>query len=639
MPVPIEDLLADVAKPSRYTGGEWNSITKDPAAAAVHVVLAYPDVYDLGMSNMGLGILYDLLNREADVAAERVFAPWLDMQEAMRRDGVPLWTLETRTPVKEADLLGFSLQYEMTFTNVLDMLDLAGIPVASEDRGDDSPIVIAGGSGAFNPEPMARFIDAFVIGEGEDVIMELAARVRRWKSAGLPRRQRLEDLLDLPGVYVAAFYRPGDGPDGRPRPVVPAHPDAPAVVRRRIVETLPPPLTRPVVPFLQTVHDRAAIEIQRGCTQGCRFCQAGMIYRPARERSPEEVLAAARELLRSTGYDELSLLSLSTTDHSRIVPMVDALTGEFPDLKLSLPSTRVDSFSVDVANAVSRGKKHTLTLAPEAGTQRLRYVINKLVSDDDLLSAAENAFSRGWTGIKMYFMVGLPTETDEDVQGIVELGRKVKEIGRAHAGGRAKVRVSTSNLVPKPHTPFQWASQLPAEVLSARHEILRRGCRAAGLEFSWNSPESSFLEAALSRGGREMGDVILAAWRAGAKFDAWGEQFEFARWEGAFAASGVDWRSLSQREYDTQEPLPWDHIDCGVTRAYLRGQWLATTTGRVVDDCHHGSCNVCGMQSFGLAGVADCVIKLEALKAQRHSVERDEERLEIVTPGAGTEPT
>ncbi len=638
MSVPIEALLARVSKPSRYTGGEWNSVVKDPSAAAVHVVLAYPDVYDLGMSNMGLGILYDLLNREPDVAAERTFAPWLDMQEEMRAAGVPLWTLETRTPVRDADLLGFSLQYEMTATNVLDMLDLAGIPVMATDRGDDVPIVIAGGSGAFNPEPMAGFIDAFAIGEGEDVILELADRVRHWKADRVPRRKRLEDLLSIPGVYVPAFYREVEGPDGLSRGVEPAHPAAPASIKRRIVEVLPAPLTNPVVPFLQTVHDRAAIEIQRGCTQGCRFCQAGMIYRPARERSPEEVLTAARQLLANTGYDEMSLLSLSTTDHSRIVPIVEALAGEFPDLKLSLPSTRVDSFSVGVANAVSKGKKHTLTLAPEAGTQRLRYAINKLVSDDDLLSAAENAFSRGWTGIKMYFMVGLPTETDEDIQGIVALGRKVKEIGRGHAGRRAKVRVSTSNLVPKPHTPFQWASQLPARVLDARHEILRRGCRAAGLEFSWNSPESSFLEAALSRGNRRVGDVIYEAWRGGARFDAWGDHFDFGHWERAFAKKNVDWRNLSQREYDTLEPLPWDHIDCGVTKAYLRGQWLATGTGRVVEDCHHGSCNVCGMQSFGGgpgAGVADCVTKIEALKGQRRSLERGDEPLQVISPGVG----
>lgn len=637
MSVSIDTLLSRVSKPTRYTGGEWNSVTKDPSTVAINVALAYPDVYDLGMSNMGLGILYDILNREPDVAAERVFAPWTDMEAEMRAEGVPLWTLETRRPVVEFDILGFSLQYELTYTNTLNMLDLAGIPLRSAERREGDPLVIAGGSGTFNPEPMAPFIDAFVIGEGEEVVTDLIGALRSWKGSDLSREQRLEGLLSIPGVYVPRFYESRWSEDGTFEGVVPTHPSAPATVNRRVVEGLPPPLTKPIVPFLQTVHDRAAIEIQRGCTQGCRFCQAGMIYRPARERSPEEVLSATRELLANTGYDELSLLSLSTTDHSRIVPMVEALTAEFPDLKLSLPSTRVDSFSIDVANVIAKGKKHTLTLAPEAGTQRLRYAINKLVSDDDLFAAAENAFSRGWTGIKMYFMVGLPTEELEDIEGIVELGRRVKEIGRQHIGGRAKVRVSTSNLVPKPHTPYQWTGQLSEEELNARHDILRRGCRSAGVEFSWNSPNSSFLEGALSRGDRRVGEVVYRAWEAGARFDAWGEHFQFSQWADAFAAADVDWRRYSHREYATHEPLPWDHINGGVAKSYLRGQWLATDRDKVVADCHHGSCNVCGMQSFSTAEgapLADCIHKLEALKADRRLLRNNEEPIALVSPGA-----
>jgi radical SAM family uncharacterized protein len=439
----------------------------------------------------------------------------------------------------------------------------------------------------------------------------------------------------MPGVYVPSFYEARYDADGHFLALEPTVPDAPATITRRIVEKLPPALVKPIVPYLQTIHDRAAVEIQRGCTQGCRFCQAGMIYRPTRERSPEEVVQAARELMRNTGYDELSLLSLSTTDHSQIVPMVNQLTSTFEGLKVGIPSTRVDSFSVDVANAVAKGKKHTLTLAPEAGSQRLRNAINKLVSEDDLLGAAENAFQRGWTGIKMYYMVGLPTETMEDVDGILEMGKKVKAIGRKYVGGRARVRVSTSNLVPKPHTPFQWARQDTGEELQPKHFRLKDGCRSAGVEFSWNDPRDSFIEAVLSRGDRRVGEAVYEAWRRGAKFDAWGEYFRAEHWEQAFAATGIDAAWFAHREWDTREPLPWDHIDCGVTKSYLRGQWRDVHTVKTVPDCHHGSCNVCGMQSFNALGesegVADCVVKLGRLVELRRGAKTYEgEALELV---------
>ena len=631
----IDQLLTRVSKPARYTGGEWNSVTKNWEATTVRIALAYPDAYDIGMSNMGLGILYDLLNKVEDVACERVFAPWDDMEAEMRRDGVPLWSLETRNPIREFDVLGFTLQYEMTYTNVLNMLDLAGIPVWASDRNDEHPMVIAGGSGAFNPEPLSPFIDAFFLGEGEDAVMELADLVRQWKNTGAPRSERLRQLLSLPGVYVPRFYEARYDRDGHFAALEPVSADAPAVIHRRIVETLPPALVKPIVPFLQTIHDRAAVEIQRGCTQGCRFCQAGMIYRPTRERSPEEVVQAARELMANTGYDELSLLSLSTTDHSQIVTMVNQLTSTFDDLKVGIPSTRVDSFSVDVANAVAKGKKHTLTLAPEAGSQRLRNAINKLVSEDDLLGAAENAFQRGWTGIKMYFMVGLPTETMEDVEGIVEMGNKVKAIGRRYVGGRARVRVSTSNLVPKPHTPFQWARQDTGEELGPKHRLMKDGCRASGVEFSWNDPRDSFVECVLSRGDRRVGNAIYEAWRRGAKFDAWGEFFKYDVWREAFASARVDADWYAHREWDTREPLPWDHVDCGVTKSYLRGQWRDVHSVKTVADCHHGGCNVCGMQNFdainGEKGVSDCLVKLDKLvELRRGSRKYEGEALELV---------
>ena len=630
-----EQLLSRVSKPARYTGGEWNSVTKAWDDMAVRFALAYPDAYDIGMSNMGIGILYDILNKIPDVLAERAYAPWEDMEAELRKEGTLLWSLENRRPLHEFDVLGFTLQYELTYTNILNMLDLGGIPLLAAHRTEEHPLVVAGGSGAFNPEPMARFIDAFILGEGEDAVVELADRVREWKRTCTPRAQRLRELLAMPGVYVPSFYEPSYDEAGRFARLTPLISEAPKSIKRRIVEVLPPAMTKPIVPFLQTVHDRAAVEIQRGCTQGCRFCQAGMIYRPTRERSPEEVVEATRGLLASTGYDELSLLSLSTTDHSQIIPMVNALVAAFPDLKISIPSTRVDSFSVDVANAVAKGKKHTLTLAPEAGTERLRQAINKLVKDDDLIGATENAFQRGWTGVKMYFMVGQPTETMEDVAGIVELGKAVKNVGRKYCGGRARVRVSTSNLVPKPHTPFQWARQDTAEELYAKHQILRDGCRSAGVEFSWNDPHDSFLESVLSRGDRRVGGAIFEAWRNGAKFDAWSEYFNKERWDNAMEVVGIDQEWFTHTEWDTHQPLPWDHIDCGVTKSYLRGQWKDVHNNETVADCHHGACNVCGVQNFdalnGHKGVDDCTVKLGNLVEMRRGARKLEgELLELV---------
>ena len=432
----------------------------------------------------------------------------------------------------------------------------------------------------------------------------------------------------MPGVYVPAFYEARYDERGHFAALDPIDPAAPPVVQRRVVEQLPPALTKPIVPFLQTVHDRAAVEIQRGCTQGCRFCQAGMIYRPTRERSPEEVVEATRRLLANTGYEELSLLSLSTTDHSRIVPMVEALTATFPDLKISLPSTRVDSFSVDVANAIAKGKKHTLTLAPEAGSQRLRNAINKLVSEDDLFGAASNAFSRGWTSVKMYFMVGLPSETIEDVEGIVDLGRRVKQIGREHAGNRARVRVSTSNHVPKAHTPFQWARQESAAELTPKHRLLKDGCRAAGVDFSWNDPADSRVEVILSRGDRRVAEAVEHAWRGGATFDAWSEHFHPGVWDEAFAAAGVDADRFAHEEWDTFAPLPWDHIASGVNKSYLRGQWRDVFREHTVGDCHHGACNVCGVQDVP---VGDCVVKVgELIELRRGSRTFEGEPLELV---------
>jgi radical SAM family uncharacterized protein len=615
----IDPLLARAGKAARYTGGEWNSIVKDWDTAPLRFALAYPDVYDIGMSNMGLQILYDILNREPDVVAERVYAPWPDMEALMREEGTQLWSLETRHALADFDLIGFSLSYEMTYTNVLNMLDLSGIPLFADLRSDADPLVIAGGSGALEPEPMAPFIDAFALGEGEEIVLDLADCLRRWKaSGGGPRRQLLRRLAAIDGVYVPSLYDVDYDDDGTVRSILPNDPAAPPRVKRRVSQFLPPVVTKPIVPYLQTVHDRAAIEIQRGCTQGCRFCQAGMIYRPVRERPKDEVLAAARELLANTGYDELSLMSLSTTDHVEIADIVEQLMDEFGDrgLRVSLPSTRVDTFSVRVAEAVARGRKHNITLAPEAGSQRMRDVINKLVTEDDLLGACENAFKNGWTGVKMYFMVGLPTETDADVQGIVDVAAKVKAIGRSYIGSRARVRVSTSNFIPKPHTPFQWCSQATAAELDPRHAILRIGCKRNGVEFTWNDPKESMLEAVLSRGDRRLGNAIHRAWQLGARFDAWGEYHDWRLWEQALAETGLSGEWYAHRERDLWETLPWDHIESGVTAAYLRREWQNTLNHVQTLDCHREPCNVCGMQNFP---AEQCVVKVDELKVARRA--------------------
>ncbi len=595
----LDRVLAKVSRPARYSGGEWNSIVKDWENQKVRLALAYPDVYDIGMSNLGLAILYDVLNRQPDVLAERVYAPWIDMEAEMRASHLPLFSLETRHPLKEFDVVGFSLGYELTYTNVLNMLDLAGIPLFAAERDDRCPLIIAGGTGALNPEPLADFIDAFVLGDGEEVVLEIAEVLRRWKRDGRgPRRGLLRRLAQITGVYIPSFYQVNYNDDGTVCAVEPIDSAASAVVRKRFVEPLPPPPVRPIVPFLQTVHDRAVVEIQRGCTQGCRFCQAGMVYRPRQERTAKEVIRAAQDLIANTGYDEISLLSLSTTDHSQIEPMVEGLREQFGDpLAIALPSLRVDSFSVRVAAAAAGRGKRNITFAPEAGSQRLRDCINKPTRDEDLLEAAETAFRHGWASIKLYFMVGLPTETLDDVQGIVDLAAAVRELGQRHQGGRAQVRVSTSSFIPKPHTPFQCVPQMPPDALTARHRHLQRGLKRARVAFSWEEPEQSLLEAVLSRGDRRLGRVIHRAWQLGARFDAWDELSDWSRWQTALAEEGLDASFYAHRQRDPFETFPWSHIDIGVTTTYLRGEWRKALKGRTTSDCRKALCNVCGLHT------------------------------------------
>ena len=615
-----ERLIGQAVKPARYGGGELHSVVKDWDAQALRVVLAYPDLYDLGMSNLGLAILYDILNQRGDTLCERVFSPWTDFEALLREHNEPLRSLETRHAIHEFDLLGITLQYEVSFTNVLNLLDLCGIPIRTADRARDDTVVIAGGSVALEPEPVHAFFDAFVCGEGEEVVEDVADVVRDWKASGDSRLELHRRLAGVPGVYVPSLYEAQLDAGGRATKVVPIDDAAPSRITRRVVQQLPPPLTRPIVPFMEVVHDRATIEIQRGCTQGCRFCQAGMIYRPTRERSVEEVVRAAGELLDNTGYHELSLMSLSTTDHTEIAPMVHALMDAYGDrgLKISIPSTRVDSFSVEIADAVARGKKHTLTLAPEAGSQRLRNTINKLITEEQLLTAAENAFANGWTSIKMYFMVGQPTETDFDVEEIVRIAAEVKAIGRKHIGGRARVRVSTSNFIPKAHTPYQWIGQCDAETLRRRHRLLRDGCKRAGVQFTWEDPEKSLLEAVLSRGDRRIADVIETAWRLGAKFDAWSEHHDWSLWQRAFDEHGVDPADYAHRDRDLWEALPWDHIDSATQKPFLRGEWMKTLNEEITLDCKRMPCNVCGHQDIN----GECRHKIIDLVTSKHSPEK-----------------
>ena len=596
------DILYQVTKPARYTGAEWNSQLKDWEATFIRVALAYPDLYEIGMSNMALPILYDLLNAQPDVLAERVYAPWRDMEAQLRKYAIPLLSIESQHPLKDFDIIGFSLGYELTYTNVLNMLDLAQIPVLSQARDDSHPLVMAGGTCVFNPEPMADFIDLFVIGEGEEVLLELIDCFREGKQAQTSKKELLLKLATIPGIYVPGLYQVAYQPDGLVKSVTPTATEASSVVRRRVVDRLPPAVTRPVVPYIEVVHDRGAIEIQRGCCRGCRFCQAGNIYRPVRERPREEVIAAVGELIASCGYDEVSLVSLNTGDYTGIDEIISSLVQHYPDLTLSLPSLHVDQFSVKLVDALSTRRKAGLTFAPEAGSERLRKVINKRISEDELMETAATAFARGWTSLKLYFMLGLPTETSDDIEDIIRLIAAVNSRGKQARGKRPQIRVSLSSFVPKPHTPFQWVAQESEAGLSAKHEILRQGLPRRGIRLSWPEPRLSMLEAALSRGDRRLGQVIHRAWQLGSTFDAWDECFNYDNWLGAFTESGLELGFYAHRERSLDEVLPWAHIDAGVCLAFLKQEYEHALAGEETPDCRAEICNACGLERW----LADC---------------------------------
>jgi radical SAM family uncharacterized protein len=593
----LNRILPRVEKPGRYTGGELNQIVKDWDGVALRAALAFPDIYDLGMSNLGLAILYDILNRREDTLAERVFAPWPDMEGELRRAGVPLFSLESRHSLRAFDLIGLSLPYETLYTNTLNLLDLAGIPLRTVDRRPSDPVVIAGGHATYNPEPMADFVDAFVIGEGEDAIGEIADTVIAWRASGSPRRELHRALTRLWGVYVPSLYRPHYEVDGTLARLEPLISDAPKRVTKRIVPRLPPPLTRPIVPYVDVTHNRVAIEIMRGCTRGCRFCQAGMITRPVRERPVDEIVEAIEQALDQTGYEEVALLSLSSSDYDEILPLVRAVRDRFAgrNLNLSLPSLRIESFSVELMELL-QGEAHRggFTLAPEAATERMREIINKPVSTQQLLDTARAIYSRGWHTIKLYFMIGHPQETLEDVQAIADLCKRVLGVGREVIGRRARVTAGVSTFVPKPHTPFQWVPCDSVEQIEAKQSLLKRALRGPGLKLNWNHPDETMLEAWLSRGDRRMAQVVEGAWRRGARFDAWQEHFRMAVWLEAFADAGLEPAFYTHRERPIDESLPWDHIDAAVRKEFLTEDYLMSLQGRTRVDCRE-RCFACGI--------------------------------------------
>ena len=607
-----DEILLSVDKAARYIGGEVNSVMKDKNNVDIRFAMCFPDVYEIGMSNLGMMILYNMFNEREDVWCERVFSPWMDLDKIMREEHIPLFALESQEPVKEFDFLGITLGYEMCYTNVLQILDLSHISLLAKDRKEDDPIVIGGGACAYNPEPIAEFFDMFYIGEGETVYDALFDVYKANKAAGGSRKDFLFAASQIPGIYVPSLYNVSYKEDGTIASFTPVKEGIPEKVCKQLITDITKDyraIKAPVVPFIKATQDRVTLEIQRGCIRGCRFCQAGMIYRPTRERNVEDLKASAREMLQNTGHEEISLSSLSSSDYSELKELVNFLIEEFHGnaVNISLPSLRIDAFALDVMSKVQDVKKSSLTFAPEAGSQRLRNVINKGLTEENILHGAGEAFKGGWNQVKLYFMLGLPTETEDDMKGIAHLAQKIaetyyEEVPKEKRNGKVQVNVSTSFFVPKPFTPFQWAGMYREEDFVEKAKVVKSEIRAQlnqrSIRYSWHEPDVTILEGFLARGDRRCSKVILRAYEKGAIYDAWSESFDYNIWKESFAETNTDIDFYTLRERSTDEILPWDFIDAGVTKKFLIHEWEQAKKETVTPNCRQ-KCSGCGAMRYG----------------------------------------
>ena len=594
----INSVLPLVQKPGRYVGGEFNQVLKNWEEIEVKIALVFPDVYEIGLSNLGLSVLYEIINNREDVLAERVYSPWLDMEKRMRENNLPLFSLESMHFIKDFDIIGISIPYESLYTNVLNILDLAGIPVNRNDRELNMPLVIAGGNSTFNPEPMHQFIDAFVIGDGENVIEKIIDLMKEWKESKTSRFVLMENLAQLDGIYVPMFYDVAYTPDHTIKKLAPKEARFPSSIKRNMVAPLPPAPVRFLVPNINTTHNRISIEIMRGCTRGCRFCQAGIINRPIRERKVQEIVESVKTSVKITGFEEISLLSLSSSDYTQLSELILALSTEFANqqLTISLPSLRIDTFSVDHMDRLHGNRHGSFTFAPEAASDNMRNRINKPISSQQLFNVAREVFRHRWQTIKLYFMIGFPGETIEDVQAICALCKSVLAIGTEEIGNRASIHVSVNNFIPKPHTPFQWAAQESQESLIAKQNLLRSQLKHKRIKLNWSDNDSALLEAALSRGDRRLSAVIFDAWKNGAKFDAWHDHFKWSVWKDSFEKNGIDPAFYALRERNALEIFPWDHINTGIRKNTLLQEYQMSKDGITRSDCRE-HCYGCGIQA------------------------------------------